>query len=152
MRTSACWALSQSTMRWRYCCRRGSCAGSPMCSVSDLSNGLYAENGRSAGATGGRGDRCRRHGHGGRCAERRGERILENFSLHATALVLLALLIANAGTVISEFVGLAASLQLVYPGLQYVGVPLISLGLWLMVVRGSYSSVEKIFLAMTLVF
>lgn len=81
--------------------------------------------------------------------------IRENFSIHATALVMLALLIANGGTVVSEFVGIAAAIETVSPSgvqLQYIGVPLISLAIWLMVVKGSYFSVEKVFLAMTLVF
>jgi Mn2+/Fe2+ NRAMP family transporter len=79
--------------------------------------------------------------------------IRENFPIHATFFVLLALLVANGGTVISEFVGIAAALEVVFPAnVRYIGVPLIALGIWLMVVRGSYASVEKIFLAMTLVF
>ncbi|MDQ2741482.1 MAG: Nramp family divalent metal transporter [Chloroflexota bacterium] len=79
--------------------------------------------------------------------------IRENFSIHVTALVLLALLVANGATVISEFVGIAVSIELVFPGgSQFILVPLIALALWLLVVRGSYTSVERIFLAMTLVF
>jgi NRAMP (natural resistance-associated macrophage protein)-like metal ion transporter len=78
--------------------------------------------------------------------------IRENFPIHLTALVLLALLVANAGTVVSEFVGIAASVALVHGGAQYVAVPLLALAIWLMVVRGSYRSVEKVFLVMTLVF
>lgn len=79
--------------------------------------------------------------------------IRENFSIHATAFVLLALLVANGGTVVSEFVGIAASIEIIFPpGSQYVGVPLIALILWLVVIRGSYNSVEKIFLVLTLPF
>lgn len=80
--------------------------------------------------------------------------IRENFPIHATALVMLALLIANGGTIFSEFVGIAASVELLFPGThaQYVGVPLVAAAIWLMVVRGNYASVEKVFLAMTLVF
>jgi NRAMP (natural resistance-associated macrophage protein)-like metal ion transporter len=79
--------------------------------------------------------------------------IRENFPIHATFFVLLALLVANGGTVISEFVGIAAAIEVVFPpNARYVGVPLIALTIWLMVVKGSYASVEKVFLAMTLVF
>src|SRR5947209_10400728 len=49
--------------------------------------------------------------------------IRENFPVHATALVLLALLVANGGTVVSEFVGIAAAVDLLWPGSQYVLVP-----------------------------
>jgi NRAMP (natural resistance-associated macrophage protein)-like metal ion transporter len=78
--------------------------------------------------------------------------IRENFSIHVTGFVLLALLIANGGTVITEFIGIAASIDLVLPGAQYVALPLIALAIWLAVVKGNYSSVERVFLAMTLVF
>lgn len=77
--------------------------------------------------------------------------IRENFSIHMTAVVMLALLIANGGTVVSEFLGIAASVDLVVPGGRFLVVP-IAAALWLMVVKGSYRSVEKIFLIMTLVF
>jgi NRAMP (natural resistance-associated macrophage protein)-like metal ion transporter len=77
--------------------------------------------------------------------------IRENFSIHTTSVVLLALLIANGGTVVSEFIGIAASLELLHPGGRFFTIP-IAIAIWLMVVRGSYRSVEKAFLAMTLVF
>lgn len=78
--------------------------------------------------------------------------IRENFSIHTTVVVLLALLIANAATAISEFVGISASVDLILPHAQYIAVPLIAAGIWLLVVRGSYSAVERVFLLMTLVF
>lgn len=79
--------------------------------------------------------------------------VRENSSIQTTAFVLFALLIANGGTVISEFVGIRASIELLFPpGAQYVGVPLVGLLVWLVVVRGNYASVEKVFLLMTLVF
>ncbi len=78
--------------------------------------------------------------------------IRENFSIHVTAFVLVALLIANGGTVITEFIGIAASVNLIFPRAEYIVVPLLAAGIWLMVVKGNYSSVERVFLAMTLVF
>jgi NRAMP (natural resistance-associated macrophage protein)-like metal ion transporter len=78
--------------------------------------------------------------------------IRENFSIHTTVIVLLALLVANGSTAVSEFVGIAASVDLIIPHAQYIAVPLIAAGLWLLVVRGSYSAVERVLLAMTLVF
>lgn len=79
--------------------------------------------------------------------------VRENFPFHVAALVLLAVLIANGGTVLSEFVGIRAAIELLFPpGSQYIGVPLVGLGIWLLVVRGNYTSVERIFLLMTLVF
>lgn len=78
--------------------------------------------------------------------------IRENFPIHLTSLILLALLVANGGTIVSEYVGIAAAVNLIHPGSQYVLVPLLAAGIWLIVVKGSYRSVERIFLAMTLVF
>lgn len=77
--------------------------------------------------------------------------IRENFSIHITALVMLALFIANALTVITEFLGISASVDLVVPNGRYLVLPIAAI-IWLMVVRSDYSLVEKIFLAMTLVF
>src|SRR5438270_5111577 len=74
--------------------------------------------------------------------------IRENFPIHATAIVLLALLVANAATAISEFVGIAASVDLVLPHAQYIAEPLITVALWLLVVKVSYSALEKVFLLM----
>lgn len=81
------------------------------------------------------------------------ELVRGNFPIHVTTFVMLALLVANGGTVISEFVGIAAAIRLLFPpGVQFVGVPFVGLVIWLVAVRGSYASVEKVFLAMTLVF
>lgn len=80
--------------------------------------------------------------------------IRENFSIHTTVLVMLALFVANGSTVISEFVGIAAAIDLVFPTgvLRYILLPLIALALWLLVARGNYASVERVLLAMTLAF
>jgi len=80
--------------------------------------------------------------------------IRENFSIHATAFVLLALFIANGGTVISEFLGISVAVHLLFPQdwVKYTAVPVIAFGMWLLVMRGSYRSVERVFLVMTLVF
>jgi Mn2+/Fe2+ NRAMP family transporter len=77
--------------------------------------------------------------------------IREYFGLRLVAFAMLALLVANGGTAISEFVGIGAALGLV--GIApAVGVPLIALLVWWLVARGSYRRVEVIFLVMTLAF
>ncbi|MGH2448864.1 MAG: Nramp family divalent metal transporter [Chloroflexota bacterium] len=78
--------------------------------------------------------------------------IRENFSIQVAALIMLALLISNGATVISEFVGIDASVILLKPGLQYLAVPLIALAIWLLVTKGSYRGVERVFLLMTIAF
>src|SRR5690349_14767472 len=77
--------------------------------------------------------------------------VRENFSLRMTALILLTLFIANFGIIVSEFVGIAAAAELF--GLnRYIAVPLAAALVWLLITRGSYERVEKIFLALTVVF
>src|SRR5947209_6772203 len=74
--------------------------------------------------------------------------IRENFGIHTTVLVMMALLIANGATVVSEFIGIAASVDLVIPGGRLLVLP-IAAGIWFMVVSRSYQTVERGFLAMT---
>jgi NRAMP (natural resistance-associated macrophage protein)-like metal ion transporter len=82
--------------------------------------------------------------------------IREQFGVRWAALAMLALLIANTGVTISEFLGIAASVQVLAndPNTPfiYIVVPASALILWLLVIRGSYRRVEKIFLVMSLGF
>ncbi|HEU5013322.1 MAG TPA: divalent metal cation transporter [Roseiflexaceae bacterium] len=77
--------------------------------------------------------------------------VRENFSLRMTALILLALFIANFGLIISEFVGIGAGAEL-FGINRYIAVPAAAAVMWLLITRGSYNSVEKIFLLLTLAF
>jgi NRAMP (natural resistance-associated macrophage protein)-like metal ion transporter len=69
------------------------------------------------------------------------------WSLFATASVLFA----NLGICISEFVGIGAALGLFGVPFQ-ISVPIAAATVWLLVVRGSYKSAERIFVAMTIPF
>jgi Mn2+/Fe2+ NRAMP family transporter len=77
--------------------------------------------------------------------------IREQFGVRWTALVMLALLIANTGVIISEFVGIAQASEL-FGIPRYVTIPLATLFIWWLVVKGTAKSVERVFLAMSLVF
>lgn len=77
--------------------------------------------------------------------------IREQFGVRWTALIMLALLIANAGVTVSEFVGIAAASDL-FGVKPYVSVPLAAIFIWFLIVKGSYKKVERIFLLMSLVF
>ncbi|MCL5960131.1 MAG: Nramp family divalent metal transporter [Chloroflexi bacterium] len=71
--------------------------------------------------------------------------IREEFGLHWTTVAMLTLLVANAGTTIAEFAGIAAAAELL--GLsKFIAVPVVAVLVWLLVVRGSYSASERIFL------
>ena len=77
--------------------------------------------------------------------------IREQFGVRWTALIMLALLIANAGVTVSEFVGIAAASEL-FGASHYISVPLAAILVWFLVVKGSYKKVERVFLLMSLVF
>ncbi|MDQ4122483.1 MAG: Nramp family divalent metal transporter [Acidobacteriota bacterium] len=77
--------------------------------------------------------------------------IREQFGVRWTALVMLALLIANTGVIISEFVGIAQASEL-FGIPRYITVPLTAGLIWWLVVRGTQKRVEQVFLAMSLVF
>src|SRR5690349_8081902 len=77
--------------------------------------------------------------------------IREQFGVRWTALIMLALLVANAGVTVSEFVGIAAATEL-FGGSRFIVVPLAAIAIWWLVVKGSYKKVERVFLMMSLVF
>lgn len=77
--------------------------------------------------------------------------IRERFGVRWTAVIMLSLLIANAGVTVSEFVGIAAAAEL-FGVSRFVAVPLAAILVWWLVAKGSYKKVEKAFLLMSLVF
>ena len=71
--------------------------------------------------------------------------IREEFGFRVTFIVMVALVITNFGNIVAEFAGIASSLELF--GLsKYIVVPAAAFVVWLLVVRGTYDSIEKIFL------
>ncbi|HEY9404377.1 MAG TPA: Nramp family divalent metal transporter, partial [Pyrinomonadaceae bacterium] len=77
--------------------------------------------------------------------------IRERFGVRWTMVVMSALLVANAGVTVSEFVGIAAATEL-FGVPRQISVPLAALSVWWLVVKGSYRRVERVFLLMSLVF
>src|ERR1700691_3138879 len=72
--------------------------------------------------------------------------IREEFGFRITFLMMLGILVINFGNVVTEFIGIASSLGLF--GLsRFVTVPVCGVIVWLIVVKGQYKSVEKVFLA-----
>ena len=71
--------------------------------------------------------------------------IREEFGFRITFFMMIGILIINFGNVVGEFAGIAGSLELF--GLsKYITVPVCAVIVWLIVVKGQYKSVEKIFL------
>lgn len=77
--------------------------------------------------------------------------IREQFGVRLTALVMLAILIANTGVIISEFVGIAQASE-IFGVPRYFTIPLTAALIWWLVVKGTQKRIEQVFLAMSLVF
>jgi len=71
--------------------------------------------------------------------------IREEFGVKVTFYSMAVLILANLGNAMAEFAGIAAASEL-FGMSKYVSVPLCALGVWWLVVKGTYKSVEKIFL------
>jgi len=77
--------------------------------------------------------------------------IRESFGVKVTFYVMIALLLTNMGNSISEFAGIAASLE-IFGISKYISVPISSIVVWLLIVKGSYKTVEKVFLVACMVY
>jgi NRAMP (natural resistance-associated macrophage protein)-like metal ion transporter len=77
--------------------------------------------------------------------------IRERFGVRWVALAILTFLIASVGTTASEFAGIAAAGEL-FGVPRLISVPAAFAFVFFLVVRGTYRIVEKVFIAMTVVF
>ncbi len=77
--------------------------------------------------------------------------IRETFGVKVTFYVMIALLLTNMGNSISEFAGIAASLE-IFGISKYLSVPIAAVMIWFLIVKGSLKMVEKIFLVACLVY
>ncbi|MEZ5400269.1 MAG: divalent metal cation transporter [Bryobacteraceae bacterium] len=71
--------------------------------------------------------------------------IREEYGLRVTFLMLAALVAANVTNVMANFAGVASSLELFHVS-RYISVPIAAVLVWMLIVKGTYESVEKIFL------
>jgi NRAMP (natural resistance-associated macrophage protein)-like metal ion transporter len=79
------------------------------------------------------------------------ELIREHYGVRWSTFSTASVLIANLGICISEFVGIGAALALVGVPVQ-VSAPVAAVLVWLLVVRGSYKTAERVFVGMTIAF
>src|SRR6478609_8620628 len=79
------------------------------------------------------------------------ELIREQYGVRWSAFATVAVLVANLGICISEFVGIGAALGLAHIP-KYLSVPIAALLVWLLLVRGSYKVAERIFVLITIPF
>ncbi len=71
--------------------------------------------------------------------------IRENFGVKATFFLMLSLLFADMGNTVAEFAGWASAMEM-FGVNKYVSVPIGAFAVWLLVVKGTYRFVERIFL------
>lgn len=71
--------------------------------------------------------------------------IRENMGVRATALIIGILLIANLANTVSEFAGVAASME-IFGINKFISVPVVAFGVWLLIVKADYKLVERVFL------
>jgi NRAMP (natural resistance-associated macrophage protein)-like metal ion transporter len=77
--------------------------------------------------------------------------IREEFGLRITFFLMIGLLLTNFGNVVAEFAGIAGSMALF--GIPiWVSVPFCAALVWLMVVKGSYKSAEKVFFVASFIY
>jgi Mn2+/Fe2+ NRAMP family transporter len=72
--------------------------------------------------------------------------IREEFGFRITFFMMIGILVINFGNVVTEFIGIATSLEL-FSLSRFITVPVCAVIVWLIVVKGQYKSVEKVFLA-----
>ena len=77
--------------------------------------------------------------------------VREEFSLRIGAFVVVCLLVANLGLVVSEFAGIGAALE-IFGVSRYISVPVAAFVILGIVLFGSYKWAERVFLCLALVF
>ena len=75
--------------------------------------------------------------------------IRENSGVRITFFVFAAMLIADLGNTVTEFAGVAGSME-VFGVPRWISVPIVAVGVWFLVVKGTYRSVERVFLIFSL--
>ena len=76
----------------------------------------------------------------------------ERYGRRWTQVALTALVVANIGTIAAEFAGVAAGMQVLTGTSKYVSVPLAALAVSVLVLKGSFSRVEHVLLALSAIF
>lgn len=77
--------------------------------------------------------------------------IREKFGVRITFWSMLLLLIANTATTVAEFAGIAGAMD-IFGVSPYIAVPVAAIAVWVLVVRGSYRYVERVLLALCLIY
>ncbi len=77
--------------------------------------------------------------------------IREHYGVRWTFFAMGVLLVANLGTTISEFSGIATSFEILGVS-KYISVPVMAIIIWWLVIKTDYEKIEKVFLLLCLTF
>ena len=77
--------------------------------------------------------------------------IREKFGVRITFWSMLLLLIANTATTVAEFAGVAGAMD-IFGVSPYIAVPVAAVLVWVLVIRGNYKYVERVLLALCLIY
>jgi Mn2+/Fe2+ NRAMP family transporter len=77
--------------------------------------------------------------------------IRERLGVRWTTVIIGILLIANLANTVSEFAGVAASME-VFGVSKFISVPIAALAVWFLIVKGSYKAVERVFLVASAIY
>src|SRR5512136_2191924 len=77
--------------------------------------------------------------------------IRESLGVRLTAVILGILMFANLANTVSEFAGVAASME-IFGVSKFISVPIAAVGVWLLIVKGNYRTVERIFLVASAIY
>ncbi len=77
--------------------------------------------------------------------------IRERMGVRITTLILALLVFVNLANTVSEFAGVAASME-IFGISKYISVPIAAILVWLLIVKGSYKIVERVFLVASAIY
>jgi Mn2+/Fe2+ NRAMP family transporter len=77
--------------------------------------------------------------------------IREEFGLRITFFIMALLLLVNLANIMANFAGIAGALEMFHIT-RYISVPIGAAAVWLLVVKGNYQNVEKVFLSACVVY
>lgn len=77
--------------------------------------------------------------------------IRERMGVRVTTLILTLLLFVNLANTVSEFAGVAASME-IFGISKFISVPIAAVAVWFLIVKGSYKVVERVFLVASAIY
>lgn len=77
--------------------------------------------------------------------------IREQLGVRTTTLIIAIFLFANLANTVSEFAGIAASME-IFGVSKYLSVPVAAVLIWLLMVKGNYKTVERVFLVASAIY